>query len=139
MMRVVGCLVVLAAAVGLTGCGGGTNKKAVSGTVTWKSKPLETGMIRFLPAEAGGQTETGAVITDGKFDIPKEHGLLPGKYKVSISSPDPKSGQGPPDAAPGDRGGYPAKERIAEKYNAQTTLTAEVTADGKNQFEFQVD
>lgn len=138
-MRIVGCLAVFVAAAGLVGCGGGTNKKAVSGTVSWKSQPLETGMIRFLPADAGGRTEAGAVITDGKFDIPREQGLLPGKYKVAISSPDPKSGQGPPDAAPGDRGGYPAKERIAAKYNAKTELTAEVTADGKNHFEFQVE
>ncbi|HET6576657.1 MAG TPA: hypothetical protein VFG68_23870 [Fimbriiglobus sp.] len=138
-MRVFGYLAVLVAAAGLAGCGGGTNKKAVSGTVTWKSQPLATGMIRFLPVEAGGQTETGAVITDGKFDIPKEQGLLPGKYKVAISSPDPKSGQGPADAAPGERGGYPATERIAAKYNSKTVLTADVTADGKNHFEFQVE
>ena len=49
-MRVVGCLAVLVAAAGLTGCGGGTDKQAVSGTVSWKSQPLETGMIRFLPS-----------------------------------------------------------------------------------------
>jgi hypothetical protein len=138
-MRIVGCLAVFVAVVGLTGCGGETNKKAVSGTVAWKSQPLETGRIRFLPADAGVHTETGAVITDGKFDIPSEHGLLPGKYKVKISSPDPKSGGGPPDAPPGDRGGYPATERIAAKYNSKTELTAEVTADGKNHFEFKLD
>ena len=138
-MRFVGCLAILAAAIGLTGCGGGTNKKAVSGSVAWKSQPLETGMIRFLPADPGGQTETGAVITNGKFDIPRDQGLLPGKYKVAISSPDPKSGGGPPDAPPGERGGYPATERIAAKYNSKTELTAEVTVDGKNHFEFKVE
>jgi hypothetical protein len=138
-MRIVGCLTVLFAAAGLTGCGGGTDKQAVSGTVTWKSKPLETGTIRFLPLDAAATTETGAVITNGRFDIPREQGLLPGKYKVSISSPDPKSGQGPEDAPPGERGGYPATERIAEKYNKKSELTAEVTAGGKNEFEFNLD
>ena len=64
---------------------------------------------------------------------------MPGKYKVAISSPDPRSGQGPPDAPPGERGGYPATERINAKYNSKTELTAEVTADGKNHFDFQVE
>jgi hypothetical protein len=137
-MRVVQCLAVLLAAGALAGCGG-TDRRAVSGTVTWKSRPLESGMIRFQPADPGGQTEAGAVITAGRYAIRRDQGLVPGKYKVTISTPDPASGRGPPDAPPGERGGYPARERIPARYNAKTDLTAEVTAGGKNEFEFQLD
>lgn len=137
-MRVFTCAAVLLAAGGLAGCGDGTNKQAVSGTVTWKGQPLDTGMIRFLPLDPATGTETGTVVTAGKFAVPRDQGLAPGKYRVSVSSPDPKSGT-MPDAPPGERGGYPATERIAAKYNSKSELTAEVTAGGKNEFEFKLD
>jgi hypothetical protein len=115
------------AAVALAGCGATSTKQPVSGTVTWKGQPLETGMIRFLPQDGPARTEAVAVITQGRYAVPGEHGLDPGTYKVSVSSPDPKSGV-IPDAPPGERGGYPATERIPAKYNSQTQLTFEVRA-----------
>jgi hypothetical protein len=120
------------------GCGASDPRQAVSGAVTWKGQPLAAGMIRFLPAGGAG-TEQGAVITDGRYEIPKGQGLLPGTYAVKVFSPDPNSGQGPPDVPPGERGGYPAKERIPAKYNAQTTLTFEVKAGTPNTFDVSIE
>jgi hypothetical protein len=138
MRRATG-LAVAATVLALAGCGAGDGKRAVTGTVTWKGQPLATGMIRFLPQDRTVSTETVAVITQGSYAVPKDKGLLPGVYSVSVSSPDPKSGQGPPDAPPGERGGYPASERIPAKYNTQTTLTFEVKANDENKFDVAVD
>ncbi len=130
------------AAVALLGCSGkSSTKQPVSGVVTWKGQPLGSGMIRFLPQDAAGgpKTEAVAVIEQGRYAVPRESGLDPGVYRVMVSSPDPKSGQGPPDAAPGDRGGYAAKERIPAKYNAQSKVTFEVRAGGENTFDLNID
>jgi hypothetical protein len=40
---------------------------------------------------------------------------------------------------PGERDDYPAKGRIAAKYNSRFVPTAEVAAGGKNGFEFGVE
>jgi hypothetical protein len=127
------------AALFLAGCGGTTTKQPVTGTVTWKGQPLETGMIRFLPQAGTAGTEAVAVIEKGKYAVPREHGLDPGTYKVTVSSPDPRSGQGPPDAPPGERGGYPATERIPAKYNTQSQLTYEVKAGTGNTFDVTIE
>ena len=138
-MRVVGCLAVLVAAAGLAGCGGGTNKRAVSGTVAWKSQPLETGMIRFLPGRRRRPDRDRGGHHQREVRHPQGAGAFAGQVQGGDQFPRPQERQGPPDAPPGERGGYPATERIAAKYNSKTELTAEVTADGKNHFEFQVD
>ena len=134
------CLLALLPLALAVGCGKGSNKLAVSGTVTWKGQPLQTGMIGFVPADAGVTTEVTSVVTNGAFSIPQTDGLLPGRYKVWVSSPDPKTQAGPEDAAPGDRGGYPAKDRLPADYTtaAKTKLSAEVKAGQENRFEFTI-
>jgi hypothetical protein len=135
------CLVlVLALPFLAAGCGKADDRLAVSGTVTWKGQLLKTGTVRFIPADAGLTTEATAVISNGAFSVPKEDGLRAGKYKVVVSSPDPQTQAGPPDAPPGERGGYPAKDRIPEDYSTagKTKLTAEVSAGKDNRFEFTV-
>jgi hypothetical protein len=136
MRRRIWCAAALLGLV-LAGCGAGDRKLPVSGQVTWQGKPLETGMIRFLPQGADPKTESGAVITQGRYTIPRESGLEPGTYKVTVSSPDPKSGT-IPDAPPGERGGYPATERIPAEYNVNTKLTFEVKAGATNQFDIPI-
>src|SRR5438094_5861676 len=86
----VALLLALAAVLPAGGCGdNGKGLQTVSGTVTLKGKPVESGMLEFRPTAAASgaaaYTRSGAVIADGKFEIPKEKGLVPGKYKVSIS------------------------------------------------------
>jgi hypothetical protein len=131
---------VLALPLLAVGCGKGDDRLAVSGTITWKGQPLKTGTVRFIPVDAGVTTEATAVVSNGAFSVPKDDGLRPGKYKVVVSSPDPQTQAGPPDAAPGDRGGYPAKDRIPEDYSTagKTKLTADVSAGKDNKFEFAV-
>lgn len=130
-------------ALSLQGCGGDElPREAISGTVTFEDKPLAKGQIQFFPTL---QTEhaiaSGAPISGGSFSIPRSEGLVPGTYKVSISSegdpPSKAKNVEPAGDMPG-LGPLHAQELIPLKYNTQTTLTAEVTKGGKNTFEYKL-
>src|SRR5262245_35718299 len=69
-------------------------RRAVSGTVKFDGAPLQAGNISFQPTE-GQPTYGGATITDGKFSLPRDQGLVNGKYQVSINSPVPGTGGKP--------------------------------------------
>ena len=119
------------------GCSGnsdGLPREAVSGTVTLDGQPLPEGLIQFLPSSPKEVMSGGAVIEGGKFSIARNEGLLPGTYRVEISS---STGLEPPPPGepPGPAKGT-AKDLIPEQYNRKTTLTAEVRAAGPNTFDF---
>ena len=142
--RKIGLLLLFVSVLLAGGCGDDRGLRAVSGTVTVKGKPVEMGMIQFIPAAspAAGtpHTQSGAMIADGKYEIPKQKGLFPGKYKVSVYSYDTKGAKVPSPEIPGESSAVQFKERIPTKYNGpQTTLTAEVTAGGSNVFDFTLD
>ena len=122
--------------VALTGCGDSVNRQEVTGEVRLKGKPVEDGVIQFNPVD-GQSTGDGAQIVKGRYRIPKEKGLSPGKYRVSIYAGDGRSGTG--DASPdspfaGTKGG---KERVPAEYNERSTVVKEVTA-GPNTFDFDI-
>lgn len=130
------------------GCGGGGEKpigrKAVSGTVSLDGAPLNRGAIDFRPDGSGAHVVGGgAVIKDGKFSIPANQGLVPGKYKVSISSPDSEGSTPAAAKSAEDQMNAVAsakiKERVAAKYNTATELTEEVKSSGSNEFQFKVE
>jgi len=130
----------LAAAALIAGCGGGTDdlpRQAVSGEVKLDGAPMKSGMIQFMPTETGDSTTGAAGIADGKYAIPTSEGLVPGSYQVSVTSdPTPSAGQ-PTSLMPGDPL-PPPKETIPSMYNSKTTLTAEVTKEGPNTFNFDL-
>jgi hypothetical protein len=125
----------------LCGCGGGATdslpREAVYGTVTLDGKPLERGSISFDP-DSQGQADpvsVGRPIIGGSYSIPKAEGPTPGKYRVSIYDAGADSG-----LAPGEAPGAPAKKTKAStvpaKYNANTTLSAEIKAGTANNYDF---
>src|SRR5262249_18741083 len=75
----------------MLGCGREDNlpREAVSGAVSIEGKPLKSGLITFLPAE-DVPTQGGAPVVEGKYTIAQNQGLVPGKYRVVISSPEDK-------------------------------------------------
>jgi hypothetical protein len=133
-----------AAVVVVSGCGGsGDNlpRQPVSGTVTLDGKPLDQGTISFQPVSEL-PTAAAIVFSDGRYSIARAQGLVPGAYRVLISSTppttlaiDPATGMPPPPGKPTP----PPKERLPEKYNASTTLTAEVKEGASNQFDFSLE
>ncbi len=109
----------------LAGCGAEDSNnnrsgQSVTGTVTFDGKPLEAGRIRFQNEKDSAE----AAITEGSYEIPQSEGPPPGSYTVYIVS-----SQEVPDLKEGELPGVPepAKpEKIPPKYNASSTLTAQV-------------
>jgi hypothetical protein len=124
----------------LLGCGAEDNlpREAVSGAVSIEGKPLKTGLITFLPSE-DVPTQGGAAVVEGKYSIARNQGLVPGKYRVVISSPEDKPEQmiDKTNNAPG-LPPVPAKEVIPAQYNNDSLLTAEIKPGAKNVFEFNL-
>jgi hypothetical protein len=124
------------------GCGGSEDtlpREAVSGTVAFDGKPLAQGTIQFMPTaqgEGGAATAGSGIITDGKYSIPKDQGLIAGGYKVVISSAPPGS-DAPAEEMPG-MAPPPPKDLIPAKYNANTTLNAEIKAGTNNVVDFDL-
>jgi hypothetical protein len=121
----------------LAGCGPTTDRKEVSGKVTLDGVPLDGGSIRFS-STGEKKMSSGAMVNDGQYEIPRAKGLLPGTYRVELNAPDDSV---PPVAVRtpgGGSGGLAAPERIPSEYNDNSKHTIDVTADGDNQFDFEV-
>lgn len=126
-------LAALAVAI-VAGCAPSDPRLAVSGTVKFKGQLLDQGRIEFHPPGNKG-TMSGAVIQNGRYEIPRDKGLAPATYEVRVYSYDEKGAQA--GSIPGEPGlGF--KERISKKYNAASTLKADVKP-GNTKFDFSVD
>ena len=125
----------------VAGCGAedegdGVVREAVSGTVTLGGEPLDGASIHFIPTDPNSPGEASGEINNGQFSIPKERGPAAGAYTVKISSRqsvevDPSQPPGPPPK--------PKPERIPKKYNAASTLNAEIQAGQPNELTFDLD
>ena len=78
----------------LTGCGSGEPPLSqVSGSVTFKGKPIPAGNVMFTPdvSVSGGQVRM-FMVTDGAYDSSKDPspGLKAGHYEVTIMGYDGK-------------------------------------------------
>jgi hypothetical protein len=134
-------LLVVALLLVAGGCGDSAGgRQEISGTVTLRGQPLDEGVIEFHPLDdpSPGQpvTKSGAMINDGKYLIPKAHGLVPGKYRVVISSGEKKG----PRLGAGDPGPKSifSKERIPPDYNLKTKQVVEVKRGGRNKFDYVI-
>src|SRR5262249_4152067 len=108
---------------------------------TFKGKPLDDGLIEFEPLDGQG-SKSGATITNGEYRIPRNLGLMPGRYRVTIIGGDGTSGRGSAEpVAPGPDlppGVTPAKERIPPEYNDPSTIIREVKKGETNKFDFNI-
>lgn len=116
----------------LSGCGSsGPQTYAVSGNVTFDGTPVAEGQIIFRD-EAGQISTAAGPITAGQFSFPSQAG----RKRVEITAM--RDIPGKMDRAnPGEA--VPAREMyIPAPYNTKSTLTAEVSPSGKNQFTFEL-
>lgn len=81
---------VLGLTVSLLGCGGqdGPVRYTLEGSVTMSDgKPAPAGEIAFEPDSAAGNPGPGSMgqIAKGKYSLPKDQGVVGGKYIVTIT------------------------------------------------------
>jgi hypothetical protein len=117
----------------LAGCGRDPGYQSVSGLVRFKGQPLDQGSIQFCRTGEQTGVYAGAMIANGRYVVPKEHGLKPGTYLVRISSTvrdESKASEMNP---------FLTRERIAASFNASSKLTVEVRAGEPGDFNFDVE
>jgi hypothetical protein len=123
----------------LAGCGPSSDRLEVTGRIALDGAPIDQGSIRFTSTSSEKLVASGAMIEQGEFTVPQEKGLVPGTYRVEISAPDTSGKLVVHPSAPGEPILPPtAMERIPADYNTETKQTVEVTADGENHFEFDI-
>jgi hypothetical protein len=75
----------------VSACGGpGAGLHRVEGRVTLQGQPVPTGLIRFEPDAAAGNTGPGVVaeIKEGRYVTPDGKGVVGGRYRVVLSGYD---------------------------------------------------
>lgn len=112
---------------GVMGCGPKSDLLGVTGEVSLDGTPVKNGSIQLTSLGAAKLSATGALIQDGKYEIPQAKGLPPGKYQIMISSGDDNA-----------QAGGPARELIPPEFNANSQKTVDVTVDGENHFVFDI-
>lgn len=120
------------------GCGPRTGRLAVSGNVSLDGAPLDRGSILFTSVGGEKLVSSGAMIQDGVYNIRQEKGLLAGTYHVELNSPDTTATPAMDRGTPDGRGIPVVPDRIPAEYNLNSNKTVEVTADGDNEFDFDV-
>jgi len=112
----------------LAGCGGsGPRLVPVSGTVTLDGQPLAEGQIYFKTVETGVVERFD--IKDGEFTGNAQEG----ERRVEIGALGPKKFRDL-----NGMGGEVQDSLIPPRYNVESKLTATVTRDGPNKFEFKL-
>jgi hypothetical protein len=140
MRRLAFCLRILAGIivlVSLGGCGDQRNRQEITGEVKLKGQPIEQGIIHFHPQD-GQETGDGAAILKGKYQIPRQKGLSPGKYRVTIYAGNGVSGEGEASPDSPNAGKRLPRERVPPEYNEKSKLIAEVKPGGQNKFDYDI-
>ena len=115
------------------GCSDG--RLPIQGEVTIDGKPIEEGTISLEPADGKGPT-TGGKIVAGKYQLSGGAAPLPGKKIVRIFGVR-KTGRRVHDGFSGVMVDE-IKPCTPDVYNARTTLSCEVAADGPKQIDFHL-
>ena len=103
----------------------------VTGTVTFDGTPVTDGRIQFRKTDGDQQAFSGE-IKDGKYSLEAQAGSM--KVEIVASRPTGKFDTSNPDEPP-----QPVGEMyIPAKYNAESSLTADVKADAENVIPFDL-
>lgn len=121
------------------GCGAETLSLVdVSGTVTYRGKPVSNATITFYPKQ--GPPAFGVSDAQGQFSLETngQPGAVPETAKVSVVAVEELRTLPPSEQNP--EGLTETRSLIPSKYSliATTPLEAEVSATGQNRFEFQL-
>ena len=117
----------------LAACGR-ADRLGLQGSVTLDGEPLPQGVIQFVPLPGTKGPSAGSTIRDGQFSVEPDKGVFPGTFRVEITA-SRKTGRKLIDRQSGqvtDELG----NVLPARYNQNSELTKEVTADGPNAFDF---
>ncbi|MEZ6149262.1 MAG: hypothetical protein R3C09_04000 [Pirellulaceae bacterium] len=126
------CLALLSAISLMAGCNFGPKLVPVTGSVTVKGKPAEGAVILLHPENEELTTASGVADAQGAFKLvsgPDSPGVRTGKYKVTITWPDPAIKPTPAQLMQGLF--EPGPDLLKGKYatKAKTSLSVEITPD----------
>ncbi|MBU4270334.1 MAG: hypothetical protein KKA28_00475 [Planctomycetes bacterium] len=121
----------------LLGCTPATERQALEGTVALDGAPLAEGSILFLPQPGTKGPTSGGKIAQGRFSISPAGGAFSGVFRVEITAVrntgrkvmDPRMGNLIDET----------EQFIPVRYNRESELTAQVSEQGPNQFEFALE
>jgi len=113
------------------GCGG-PGRRAVAGGVTLDGQPLDEAVILFVPLNGDGR-KTGGRIEAGRYELAKDVGLLPGRYRVEVADDPPIDPSMRPDQVKPQ-----PRRKLPVVYSTSSPLAVEVTADGPVDFSFDL-
>jgi hypothetical protein len=132
------CLIVLTL---LAGCGRGStiDRAVISGTVSYQGRPVEDGLIRFVPIKGAEGPPAGATIANGAYTVKALGGVPAGVCRVEINGfrPSPAS-QGPPGSPASE---FPRKGRqqyLPPKYNRDSQLEVTIEPGGGQTKDFNL-
>ncbi|MSR32420.1 MAG: hypothetical protein EXR99_13050 [Gemmataceae bacterium] len=136
-MSRLGFLLALLGFLPVIGCGGPlTTRLPVKGNITFKGQPLAHGNIQFLTTQGAPGPAAGAMVKEGKYEIPQLQGLDPGTYKVIISCTEEM--KVPPKGWKATS--LPTKELLPPEFSSheKSKNKINVTKDGDNKFDFSI-
>lgn len=113
-------------------------REPVAGTVTMDGQPLPEAVIQFYPTGDATTTGANAQVKNGEFSIPREDGLVPGNYKVSISHAELQATTFKGKKVDSPRSKRLGPELIPAEYNTKSTLTAEIKRGGTRDLKYDL-
>jgi len=133
-------LVMIVGIVVAAGCDAKAARLPVTGAVTLDGQPLIKGQINFSPQQGSAGPTAGSPVIDGRYAILAERGPMAGKLRVEITALRPTTQKKQAvNLATGQMETTSEQESmIPPRYNLDSELTAEVTADGPNEFNFNL-
>lgn len=134
----------VAVLIGCAGCGGSDPhgvRVGVRGEVQIDGQPLQAGAIVFHCGDGDDKIAAVGYIEDGAYEIASDEGPLVGMARVEFQAKpiDPvQYEEAMEEAARTRRRVKVAVVAIPPHYGANSTLTADVTEDGENKFDFDL-
>jgi hypothetical protein len=120
------CVVCLSAALLQSGCRHpAETQAAIEGEVQLDGKPIERGMIQFLPMQGVAGSAAGGEIVGGRYRLSGNTGPAIGDNRVEIRA-NRKTGKMIPQPFPKRGTMEETVEAVPPRYNSASTLTVEV-------------
>ncbi len=134
------------AAIVFGGCSKSKADRAiVHGMVRFAGEPVQSGAIRFVPADGTATPPAGAQITNGAFRVGARGGIVIGTYKIEIEAFRPlPPGKKDPELEAAKKNHpklefqEPREQYIPPRYNAQSELKITI-APGSSNVEHNLD